>query len=411
VIAKVVILHDYGSVTGGASTVAHASAIGLARQGVPVSLLTMVGPVARNLENVPGLEVTCLQQPDIVADPQRLRAAVRGIYNREAIRVVRQSLAGFDPRETIVHAHNWTKAISPFPIRAAIDAGFKVVVTLHDFFITCPTGGFFVHGPDALCSRVPLSLDCLRCRCDRRSQAQKLWRVARTVVQNRLLQLPRRISRFIGVSQMSIDIMRPYLPENAAITVVRNPVEGQDEGPVAVEANQAFVYIGRFSKEKGVLLFADAARRLQVPAVFIGDGEVRAEAERLCPHGTFTGWLSPEEIAGWLRRARALVFPPLWYETLGLVVVEAAMRGVPAIIAGKCAATDFVRNGETGLWFEHGSVDSLGQQIGAMQATGTAGKLGQNAYEWYWKDPWTTDRHVQDLLGVYRDVLGTEVRP
>jgi len=174
-----------------------------------------------------------------------------------------------------------------------------------------------------------------------------------------------------------------------------------------VETNEAFVYIGRFSKEKGVLLFAEAAARLKVPTVFIGDGELRAEAERLCPHATFTGWQPPEEIAKWLGRARALVFPPLWYETLGLVVVEAAARGVPAIIASKCAATDFVRDGETGLWFEHGSVDALCQQLSAMQAPGAAGPLGKNAYEWYWSNPWTTERHVEELLDVYREVLGT----
>jgi glycosyltransferase involved in cell wall biosynthesis len=409
VIAKVVILNDYGSVTGGSTAVALASAHGLARRGVPVALLTAVEPIAENLRDVPGLEVIGLGQQEIRADPKRARAFLRGIYNRPAVTAVRQVLERLDRGNTIVHVHTWTKALSPFAIQTAIDLGFKVVLTLHDFFITCPTGGFFVHSSNELCRRVPLSTDCILCHCDRRSQAQKLWRVARTAIQNRVLHIPDRIAHFVGVSQLSVGLMRRYLPENAAITIIRNPVDCVDQGPAPVEKNEPFLYIGRFSKEKGVLLFAEAAGRLGLPAVFIGDGEVRQEAERLCPHATFTGWLPPDEVAAWLRRARALVFPPLWYETLGLVVVEAASHGVPAIIASQCAATDFIRNGENGRWFEHGSVDSLGEQLVAMRAVGAVRQLGQNAYDWYWKDPWTTDHHIDDLLGLYQEVLASPV--
>jgi glycosyltransferase involved in cell wall biosynthesis len=405
VIARVVVLHDYATVTGGSSAVAHASAKGLAREGVPVTLLTAVEPVAESLYRVPGLEVLCLRQQEIVSDPHRLRAFVRGIYNHTAAAAVRRTLEPLDPRHTIVHVHTWTKALSPFAIQAAIEMGFKVVITLHDFFITCPTGSFFVHRDDALCQHTPLSLSCVICQCDRRSYAQKLWRVARTAIQNRVLHVPDGVAHFVGVSKLSLDVMRPYLPAKAAITILRNPVDCTDFGPAAVEENAPFLFIGRFSKEKGVLLFAEAAARLGIPAVFIGDGEVRAEAEKIYPQGTFTGWLSTPEIAQWLRRARALVFPPLWYETLGLVVVEAASHGVPAIIADRCAATDFVEDGKNGLWFEHGSVDSLCEKLIAMQEKGRAGEIGKRAYDWYWADPWTTERHVHDLMELYRGVL------
>jgi glycosyltransferase involved in cell wall biosynthesis len=411
VIARVVVLHDYATVTGGSSAVAHASAKGLALEGVPVTLLTAVAPVAESLQGVPGLEVVCLGQQEIVADPNRLRAFVRGIYNGEAVAAVRRILAPLDPQTTIVHVHTWTKALSPFAIQAAIELGFKVIVTLHDFFIACPTGSFFVHRNDTLCERTPLSMSCVTCHCDRRSYAQKLWRVARTAIQNRALHIPDGVAHFVGVSKLSLDVMRPFLPSHAAITMVRNPADCTDHGAAPVEENAPFLYIGRFSKEKGVLLFAEAAARLGLPAVFIGDGEVRAEAERIYPQGTFTGWLSTAEIGQWLRRARALVFPPLWYETLGLVVVEAASHGVPAIIADRCAATDFVEDGKSGLWFEHGSVDSLCEKLLAMQEKGRARTLGRRAYEWYWADPWSTERHVQDLLTLYHRVLAPSVPP
>ncbi len=395
----VIVLNDYASANGGSSIVALNSARELARRGGRVTLFTAVGPEIDGLENI------CLHQQEIVSDPNRLRAIGHGLHNFSAARALRRALAGRDPRRTILHVHTYTKALSASVIAAGLDLGFPVVLSLHDFFITCPTGGFFVHKDAALCLRRPLSLDCVTCSCDRRNYGHKLWRTARTALQNRVLKLDRRLTHLIGISDFSVKIMEPYLPTTTPVTVVRNPVQCEDLGPAPVAENAPFVFIGRFSREKGPLLFAEAVAKSGVPALFIGDGELRAEAERIAPGATFTGWLPEHEVRAQLRRARALVFPPLWYETLGLVVIEAAAAGIPAIVASRCAATDFIRHDDNGLVFEHGSVDALCEQMHAMQNPSTAARLGQAAYRWHWDNPWTVERHVDDLLAVYDRAL------
>ena len=303
---------------------------------------------------------------------------------------------------TIVHVHTWTKALSPFALDAVCEMGFPLVATLHDFFISCPNGGFFVHGADEICVRRPLSLDCIRCNCDRRNYAHKLWRVARTAVQNRVLQVPRRIAHYVGVSEFSLKVLRPHLPATVPVTVVRNPLECVDAGPAATGSNGNFVFIGRFEKEKGVRLFAEAARATGLPAVFIGDGSLAPELRQMCPDAQFTGWIGANAIRAHLRSALALVFPPLWYETLGLVVVEAAAAGVPAIVSDQCAATDVIRDGINGLHFLRGAVASLAGKMRLLAGDrALAGSLGKAAYDGFWADPWTLDRHVGELLGVY----------
>lgn len=403
---RVLVLNDYGHVNGGSSAVAIASARGLAARGVPTTYFTSVEPVDAQLAAAPGLRVVCLGGEEIVRDPNRVRAFVGGLWNQRARTAFARELATHDPAETVVHMHTWTKALSSSVLHLAIQRGFKVLITLHDFFIGCPTGGLFLHKTSELCPHRPLSWKCLSCSCDRRHYAHKLWRSARTVLQNQVLQIPRGVAHFVGVSEFSAKLMRPWLPAESPVTVVRNPVDAVDLGPASVAENAPFVFIGRFSKEKGVLLAAQAVQRLGVPAVFIGDGELAAEARALCPHATFTGWLSPDEIRGWLHRARALLFPPQWYETLGLVVVEAASAGVPAIISNRCAATDFLPDGERGIHFLHGSVDALCAAIGRLQDPALAAQLGRAAYEWYWQDPWSSERHVADLVALYERVLG-----
>jgi glycosyltransferase involved in cell wall biosynthesis len=404
---RALVLNDYAHVNGGSSAVALASARGLASRGVATTLFTVVQPVDTALADCPELRVVCLGGQEIAHDPNRLRAFLGGLWNERARQAFDRELSMHDPAETVVHVHNWTKALSSSVLHLAIRRGFKVVITLHDFFIGCPTGGLFLPKTAELCPHTPLSWNCLRCSCDRRHYAHKLWRSARTVLQNQFLRIPQGVAHFVGVSEFSVRLMRSWLPRGSNVTVVRNPVDAVDLGAAPVAENQPFVFIGRFSLEKGVLLAAQAVQRSRARAVFIGDGELANEARRLCPHATFTGWLSPDAIRDWLHRARALLFPPLWYETLGLVVVEAAAAGVPAIISNRCAATDFLGDGERGLHVPHGSLDGLCAAMARMQDSAFASRLGQSAYDWYWRDPWTLDRHVDELLALYERVLGS----
>ncbi|MEJ1973913.1 MAG: glycosyltransferase family 4 protein [Lacunisphaera sp.] len=405
---EIIILDDYASTAGGSSSVAIASALGLATRGLPVTYFSCVGPVAPRLRDIPGLTVICLDQPEIARDPHRLRAFWSGLRNARAVRAVRELLAGKDPARTIVHVHTWMKALSPFALQSVAAQDFPLVVTLHDYFIACPNGGFFEYPTGQICRRQPLSLSCLGCNCDRRSYAQKLWRSARTALQNRWLALPGRITHYVGVSDFSAAILRPHLPPQAAVSVVRNPVECVDEGAAPAANNQPFIFVGRLVPEKGVRLFAEAVTAAGVPAIFVGDGELLPELRRLCPAARFTGWLDPVAIRVELRGARALVLPSLWYETLGLVAIEAAAAGVPAIVSDGCAATDYIRHDETGLHFAHGSADALAAAMQAAAVNDTlVARLGAAAYRWYWDNPWTTERHVTDLLGVYRTLRPT----
>jgi glycosyltransferase involved in cell wall biosynthesis len=315
---------------------------------------------------------------------------------------LRELLAGKDPARTIVHAHQWTMGLSPAVLAATMRAGFKLAVTLHDFFIVCPNGGFFVYPKLELCNRTPLSLSCLSCRCDRRNMLHKIWRSARTWTQNHWWRVASRADQFISVSEFSAEILRPHLPPDAPLEVVPCPCECQDNGPAPVRDHDLFLFVGRIVPEKGPRLLAEAARRLGVKAAFVGDGELRAELQRDYPEHEWTGWLDPSAINGWMRRSRALIFPSLWYETLGLVVVEAAAQGLPAVVADSSAASRFIQADRCGLHFHQ---DSLTEQMQRLCDADFAARLGQGVYDWYWQRPWTMAGYLDELRSIYSRML------
>ncbi|HTQ32094.1 MAG TPA: glycosyltransferase family 4 protein [Opitutaceae bacterium] len=404
---EIVILNDYAAPTGGSTAVAVASAVALAARGLRVTFFSCVGPVAPQLRNVPNLQVICLGQREIGKNSNRPQAFIDGWRNARAVRALRAVLAHKSPEKTLVHAHTWSQALSPFALAAAAGMGFRLIVTLHDFFTTCPNGQLFVHPRREICQRTPLSLACWRCNCDRRNYGHKLWRNARALLQDRILRVPAKASHYIGVSAFSLDLMRPRLPAGIPARVVCNPVDCPKSAPAPVAENRDFIFVGRFEIEKGVCLFARAAQATGVAATFVGDGSLRSTVQSLCPQARFTGWVPPPEMRRHLRTARALVFPSLWYETLGLVAVEAAAAGVPVIVSDGCAAADFIRHNVNGLHFVRDSVESLGAQMKALADDDRrAARLGAAGYEWYWRDPWTSGRHVSELLEVYAEVAG-----
>ena len=402
---ELVVLSDFAHANGGAPAVALQTARHLASVGVPVTVFSAVGPVDPALAATPNLAVVCLEQEEIVRDPHRLRAFLRGVKNVPALRALRTLLAGKDPARTVVHAHQWTKALSPAVLAETLTRNFPLAVTLHDFFITCPNGGFFVYPQLERCQRTPLSLSCLSCRCDRRSELHKVWRTARTWAQNDWWHVPSRTRQFISVSDFSAEIVRRHLPSDVPLEVVHPPCERADLGPAAVRANDVFLFVGRIVPEKGPDLFAEAARRLGIRAVFVGDGEMRAKLQAEYPQHEFVGWLDEGGVDGWMRRARALVFPSRWYETLGLVAVEAAAHGLPVVVADSCAASRFLKHGEAALHFRSGTVDSLVDQLAQLRDDALAVHLGRGAYDWYWQNPWTLSAHSDALLRIYARML------
>ena len=81
---NIVVVTDFAQINGGASKVALGSARALALRGHRVLVLAGVGPVDSSLEHVKGLAVECLGQHDLLGNPNRLSAAMQGIWNREA---------------------------------------------------------------------------------------------------------------------------------------------------------------------------------------------------------------------------------------------------------------------------------------------------------------------------------------
>jgi glycosyltransferase involved in cell wall biosynthesis len=401
----IVVVNDFAYVQGGASSVAINEAIGLAHAGYRVILFTAVGPISNELRLAP-LEVICLEQEQLQDVKLKKIVALQGIWNSKAYVHFQTLLNGLNPQRTIIHVHGYTKALSASPVRAAVNRGFKIVCTIHDFFLVCPNGALFNYQKSEPCGLDPLSVSCVLSSCDKRSYAHKIYRVARAAVQSQVGKLPGGVSDYICLSSRSNDIMKHFLPEKSKFYKLANEVDVSKLDPVDVAAHSQILFIGRLEAEKGITLLLEAASKTSTKITFVGDGPLRALVEQ--SHGcTVTGWLSMAEVQNMLDHARCIVFPSLWYETFGLVVEQAAARGVPAIVSDVTAAAERVTHGKTGWIFKSNKVDELRSCLEEAKNDGIIQVRGKEAYAGYWTTREASKTHMQGLVRIYDQIMSS----
>ena len=400
----IVILVDHANVTGGQAKVAFDSARGLLGAGHRPILFTSAGPVSDDLK-ASGLEVICLDQPDLVSNPSKLEAAVQGFWNFRAVAALAKLLRECPPDNTIVHVHGWAKSLSPAIAKPIRESGFPAIYTIHEYFLFCPNGGFYDYQEGRMCERTPLSGACWKAHCDSQSYGRKLWRNARLAFARSMLGFPDVFSDYVCISALQAGIVRPYLPEGAAVHAVANPIAVDDLGPKTDAAQGDFAFVARVSPEKGPLLFAQAARLAGVTPLFVGDGPQGARLRAEFPEARVTGWVKPEEARAALRAARALVFPSHWVEGQPLAVLEAKALGTPVIVSDVCAGREEIVDGQMGLWFKSGDAQDLARALSAMKDDARVRRMSANAHQAYWRAPPTLDAHVAKIEAIYCAML------
>jgi len=135
---------------------------------------------------------------------------------------------------------------------------------------------------------------------------------------------------------------------------------------------QVIAYLGRFSREKGVLQLPPAIKSLCKQGGFefllIGDGLLRQEvssqlaAEQATGEVKLIAGLSNHEVSAWLNQARLLVVPS-YTEGLPNVILEAMACGTPVLATRVGSISSVVKDGETGFIMEDNNPECIASNI------------------------------------------------
>lgn len=157
------------------------------------------------------------------------------------------------------------------------------------------------------------------------------------------------------------------------------------------EGHTCFVFVGKLEPKKRVLDLLralDTARRASpnIHLLIVGTGELMEEARAFTAARelpvTFAGFLNQTEITRAYAAADCLVLPSDYGETWGLVVNEAMVCGLPALVSDRVgSAADLVREGVTGAVFPCGDTEALAGKLSEFSGDAKLAPLGERARE------------------------------
>jgi glycosyltransferase involved in cell wall biosynthesis len=339
----------------------------------------------------------------------KLMQAVKMFKNPASIKVVKREIEEFTPDYILVH--------NIFPVGSASLLNYlsklkiPVVYYVHNFRPFSVNGYLWAQGQLRLegldLNFLPEILDASW----QDSRFKTFW-YAMVLWVLHLRGTWKRLDHWIAISDfMKETFVKAGIPAER-ISVVRHswrvsadPIEKEsfrEEAP--------FVFFGRLSDQKGVILLLEAWKivsrsnpRLRI--VICGEGPLEKVVQETCkntPSMTYAGFLSGMEKADLLRRSRCLVAPSIWYEPLGLVVYEGYEYSLPVIAASSGGLAETVMEGETGFLVNRGDTEDLASAMLRMVSLPDGGvAMGKKGREWLEKN--TTEeewnRRISNVFG------------
>ena len=177
----------------------------------------------------------------------------------------------------------------------------------------------------------------------------------------------------VGISQAQTS----GLNTGGRMSVLYNAVDTQFLGFSNYPAAPPYVaFVGRLTRNKGVHLAIEAAKRAGVTIKIAGNiskkevGEEEYFEREVRPRlGQGCEWIGPVDAAQkrvLLQGAQALLFPIQWNEPFGIVMAESLACGTP-VVAWRIASTpEVVRDGSNGFLCD--SVEEMAAAIRRVQA-------------------------------------------
>ncbi|WP_430936993.1 glycosyltransferase family 4 protein [Saccharicrinis sp. 156] len=326
-------------------------------------------------------------------------------YNPRSIKAIKGQMRLEKP--DIVHVHNLFPLISPAVLPVIKKTGVPVVMTVHNYRLSCPNGLFFSQGSICeACTADGKEFNCIKRNCEG-SYYKSIGYALRNWWARKKKYYLNNIDAFACLTQFQKQklINAGFDPEK--IQVIPNMYNGlinrvRSEG----EKRKYVAFAGRISPEKGIGLLFDTANKL--PHIqFKLAGAVR-EGYNLPdkPENVeLVGMLDKEELKLFYNHAYLYLLSSIWYEGFPMVFPEAMNYSLPIIAPNMAGFPEIVEDNFNGLLFDPGNVKDLANKIEYLYDNPNIARgFGKNGYKKL-QDLYTPDIYYKSLIALYQSLI------
>lgn len=332
-------------------------------------------------------------------------SAIKLFHNVDSFHRTLAVIDDFKPE--VIHIHNIFYIASPSVLKAAKKRNIPVVMTLHNYRLLCP-GALFLKD-----SKV-----CVKCK----NLLIPIYGFTNKCFQDSYIKSA-LLASFIGVNKINktwgsyinkFIVLTPFIKElmvNSSLGIIEDSVvvkpNSTDDLGFSIEKKEQnrYLFVGRLSKEKGLDVLIKAFNKTpEIELDIVGSGDLlddfKSDANK---NITFHGVKNKEEIKELLGKAKALVFPSIWYEGLPNTLIEAFSTGTPILASNIDNVNSIVTSGYNAELFIPNDSDDLAKKIIEFTRKNTD-VYNKNARNTYLK-LYTHQRNLESLKKIYKDLI------
>jgi len=312
-----------------------------------------------------------------------------------------------EEKPDLVVVHNLSPLLSFSLLKVLKRSGIPLLKRLENYKFLC-LNGLFLRNDFTVCEVCKHGnfFPGMIHRCYQRRFSSSIGIALAEFIHRRLKTVIKSADLFLATSRfVKGKFVQAGFPADR-IVVQPNFIDFEPLDAVVSPGNYA-IYLGRLSKEKGLLTLLKAFKNLpELPLKILGEGPMEKELLEYArlhqmKNVTFEGFVDGTLKREMLKSALFLIFPSECYESFGYTIIEGYACGVPVAASDIGGARELVQEGDTGFLFEAGNPDDLQKKISQIMADRQClMKMKENALQRA-KTLYTKETGCQNLLDLF----------
>ena len=329
------------------------------------------------------------------------------IYSQENKRLMAKALEEFKP--DIVHINNFQRQLSASIIDAIKEKNIPIVMTTHDLNPICPASIMLYNGEVCDDCITKGYAQCIKKKCVKGSTLKSTLGVMEKKYYD-IHNVFRKIDCIISPSEFNKNQLVNGKLKYNEIVALHNFVN-ESERNEYVLGDYAF-YLGRLSKEKGILNLIEAIGDIPDAKLLIaGDGPERERIEayisehKLDGRITLLGYQNQDSIHKYITNSRFVVIPSICNENCPYSVLEAMEIGKPIVASRIGGIPELIVDGENGYLYKADDINELKEKLTLLldddEKVNSFAQKSRELYESYY----SPDSYYNELIKIYNKVM------
>ena len=204
---------------------------------------------------------------------------------------------------------------------------------------------------------------------------------------NRILKTFKKVDAYFVLTEFSRNkLLNSQLNFEEEKIIIKPNFVHVENGGMGNKIN-GYLYVGRLSLEKGILVAIKCAIDFGINLTIIGDGPLKKDVESIVREHKnilYLGKLKHSEVLNYIKNATSIIVPSLCYEGLPTNILEAYALKTLVFCSNLGNLNSIIRDNETGVLFNVGDEKDLYSKIKLIESNTTLKeKILKNAYSEY----------------------------